>query len=181
MDLSKFLEWLKLSPRYLVPIAIVTAILLFSPTPFLEKLGLSLFVIQFRAYLSIVFLLSSVLILANWVLSLFEWLRKQIEGRKRANEYYKRLESLSDEEKDLLRGYIDGNTKTQYFSVSDGVVNGLEALKIIYRSSTVGYLNNWSYNINPWVWNHLHDHPELLYKRSDKRYTSYNSSRRRRI
>lgn len=46
--------------------------------------------------------------------------------------------------------------------MADGVVGGLEAQRILYRSSNVGDLDEWAYNIQPWAWEHLKSSPGLL-------------------
>lgn len=71
---------------------------------------------------------------------------------------------LSEPEKEILRGYVHNSTTTLYFPMSDGVVGGLEAQRILYRSSNIGHLDEWAYNIQPWAWEYLNDHPELLDK-----------------
>jgi hypothetical protein len=42
------------------------------------------------------------------------------------------------------------------------VVNGLEIKKVIFRASNIGDLDEWAYNIQPWAWEYLNDHPELF-------------------
>jgi len=42
------------------------------------------------------------------------------------------------------------------------VVNGLEIEKIVFKSSNIGQLDEWAYNIQPWAWDYLNNHPELL-------------------
>lgn len=43
------------------------------------------------------------------------------------------------------------------------VVLGLETEKIIYRASSLSsYYTNFPYNIQPWAWEYLNQHPDLL-------------------
>lgn len=47
--------------------------------------------------------------------------------------------------------------------MGSGIVNELVVLGIIYRSSNFAdTVDEWSYNIQPWVWEYLHQHPELV-------------------
>jgi len=46
--------------------------------------------------------------------------------------------------------------------MADGRVGGLEAEGIIFRSSNVGNIESWAYNLQPWAWDYLSAHPELL-------------------
>ncbi len=75
----------------------------------------------------------------------------------------KRLQNLSIQEKQILCGYILNGTKTQYFMLEDGVVQGLEHSHIIYRSSGMGsLLHGFSYNIQPWAHEYLVKNVHLI-------------------
>ena len=79
----------------------------------------------------------------------------------------RRLQSLTDEEIHILSAYIMRKTRTQYLSIQSGVVKGLVHDNIIYRSSNVGSLEYgamaFAHNIQPWAWEYLNDHPEIVY------------------
>jgi len=87
-------------------------------------------------------------------------------GLKGATE---RLHNLTAEEREILRGYIGNGTKTQLLDIQSGVVNELEEVFIIYRSSNIGHLSGWSYNIQPWAWDYLNKHLELLFSNEEER------------
>jgi len=73
------------------------------------------------------------------------------------------LNNLTDEEKSILKMYIYWGKKTQTFSMSDGVVNGLELKNIIYRASSLSECYSYfPYNIQPWAWEYLNKHKYLL-------------------
>jgi len=55
-----------------------------------------------------------------------------------------------------------GQTKTQYLDLENGVVRGLELDIVIYKASNIGQINTWAYNIQPWAWDYLNEHPESL-------------------
>lgn len=162
MDISKLSEWLKLSPRYLLPISLVTGFVLFASANILDTFGLTPFVRQYRPYLGTVFLLSTVLLLVDWSIKSYEWTRKRYRQSSELGRGQRRLHKLTDPEKRILNGYIGSKTRSQYLSIESGIVNGLEAEGIIYRASTVGRLTDWAYNIQPWAWEYLNKHPELL-------------------
>lgn len=89
-------------------------------------------------------------------------------GRK-INDYHfwkarkKRLHRLSAEEKQILRAYIERQTRSLNLDVMSGVVNGLEQETIIYRASSLGHLMaGFAYNIQPWAWDYLNEHRDLL-------------------
>jgi hypothetical protein len=93
-------------------------------------------------------------------------------GRKNLREFnLKRnilnaLMTLTQEEKAFLRPYIAQGTNTRYVSIYDGVANGLQAKKIIYRASSMsvagapGLLFPW--NLQPTAREMLNDQPNLL-------------------
>ena len=62
----------------------------------------------------------------------------------------------------MLASYVVGNTKTLTLDLRSGVAGGLESSRIIYRSSTLGSLHGFDYNIQPWAWDYLRQHRELL-------------------
>ncbi|MBI3319988.1 MAG: superinfection exclusion B family protein [Candidatus Omnitrophica bacterium] len=62
-----------------------------------------------------------------------------------------------------MRRYVEGKTRTQYFQIEDGVIQGLVAVDVLYRSAQVGHLlSGFAYNIQPWAWEYLNRHPDLL-------------------
>ena len=83
MDSSKLTEWVKLSPRYLIPIGVLLGVLLWA-TPLVNGLRLAPFVAQFGPYLGAAFLLDWLLVLSA-LLSLFiptsDQLRAKLEQR----------------------------------------------------------------------------------------------------
>ena len=162
MDFSKYIEWVKLSPRYLFPIAISSGILLFSGETIIETLGLAEITNSYRSIIGIIFLLSFALVVASWGLSLGNIIKNAWLRNRKFRNLKKRISDLTLEEKDVLLGYIQNQTRTQYLSIENGVVIELESLGIIYRSSNIGDIESWSYNIQPWAWKYLNEHPELL-------------------
>lgn len=164
MDFSKYLEWIKLSPRYLLPIAIFTGFVLFAPSEWLDIFGLTDVVERYRPYFGLLFLLATVLLISSSVMAGYDWVKRWREETRMMKEMRQSLHCLSEPEKEVLRGYIDNGTKTCYLSIQDGVVGSLRAHGIIYRGSTVGKMDRWAYNIQPWAWEYLNANPELLTK-----------------
>jgi hypothetical protein len=164
MDWSKLIDWIKLSPKYLLPIILVSGILIFAPTSFLAILGLDTFIILARPWIGIIFLLSSSLLIVNIFYSVYDWFKAEHKKKKIKGIRQERLHKLTPREKEIFLGYILNDTRTQYLDYSDGVARGLEAEGFIFMSSNVGDLDSWSYNIQPWVWD--------LFKNSFKSYFS---------
>ena len=162
VDFSKYLDWVKLSPRYLSPIAAFAGFVLFAPPGMLDRLGLAQAATTYRLYFGVVFLLFTILLLTSVLASIYDALIGWRGQRRKTKDMQQTLHRLSEPEKEVLCGYIQGQTTTQYLDMSDGVVGGLEAQRIIYKSSNIGDPESWAYNIQPWAWNYLNDHPKLL-------------------
>lgn len=167
MDLSKYLEAIKLSPKYLVPFVIVSGFLLFARPDILEIFGLAELSAKYRPYIGGIFLLTAALVLSHWMISLYQWLAKRRLWSRRIKAAKKTLHNLTGEEKEILRAYIGGNTRTQYLQLESGVASGLELEYIIFRSSNIGNLDGWAYNIQPWAWDYLNKHRELLFTKEE--------------
>lgn len=162
MDFSKLTEWLKLKPRYLVALGIASGLLLFLPDRFLLSLGLSELSASFRPWIGGVFLLSTVLLLTHFLSKIGTPVQEKIEEALAVRGWAKRLKELTPEEKAHLQQYIQGNTQTRYYDLSDGVVKGLVAKKILYRATSLGQGEAFAYNMQPWAWRRLKKRPDIL-------------------
>lgn len=75
----------------------------------------------------------------------------------------KAFRRLDPEELKVLRRYISSATKTQPLDLTDGVTRSLEAAGIIYRAANVSMgMTRFAFNIQPWAWEYLHEHPEAI-------------------
>ena len=86
------------------------------------------------------------------------WIKKRYDNSSKQRNKVYRLKNLTFEEKEILLGYFVNESRTQKFAKTDGVVNQLEIDNIIFRSSNIGNLDSWPYNIQPWVWEFLKNH-----------------------
>lgn len=155
-------ELLKQPLRYSIGLGIVAAIVLFLPSSMVEKLGLLKYRDEGKPYLGVVLLVCIAIAIANGIgfgVSEYNHYRFLLAGKKR-------LHRLTIKEKQILRAYIEGQTRSVYLDVSSGTVNGLVAESIIYRSSQLSNpmagLTAFAYNIQPWAWDYLNDHRDLL-------------------
>jgi Super-infection exclusion protein B len=84
--------------------------------------------------------------------------RRNLEKARRRH-----LQNLTEPEKVVLREYLHCGTKTASWDMQDGVVHGLEAYRILFRSSTIGNVfSGFPYNMHDDVWDYLKEHPELI-------------------
>lgn len=168
MDLSKYIDWIKLKPRYLIPISLVSGFLIFSPDSCLDIFALNEFVNHSRPWIGIIFLLSAVLTLSSLFIYIGSKTSSMISSISKQKQMYYRLNNLTPDEKVILRGYIKENTRSQNFQFDDGRLEELIENRIIYQSSTFvspGY--TLSYNINPKALNYLQKNKNLIYTSED--------------
>ena len=162
MDFSKITEWLKVFSKYPLPISLVTGFVLFANEQTLESLGLLELVSLYKSYLSIIFLLSSALLLTNWMILFFQFLQKRYKLLRSKKSEEKYLHSLTQKEKIILLLFIHFKTKDQNLPITDGTVSGLEGRRVIIRAPSIGNPENWAYIIQPWAWDYLNKHRELI-------------------
>jgi hypothetical protein len=159
---AKLVELTKIPLRLVGGIFVVVAASLFIPSSIVGKLGLLKYREEGKPYLGLSFLLLSVIIVSRVIGMVITWYDHHLFLRTKK----KRLHVLTAEEVQILRGYIEGQTRTSYLSIQSGVVKGLSAEGIIYRSSNLsapGYgFASFAHNIQPWAWQYLNEHRDLL-------------------
>ncbi|HDZ48225.1 hypothetical protein LCGC14_0209820 [marine sediment metagenome] len=159
----KYLEWLKLSGKHALVLFLISSVLLFGSEELINTLGLLEAREAVKPWLGVVWLVSLSITAADSIYLVFKWVKKRIEWRVNLKRLQKGLHNLTPEEKAFLSGYITNNTRTQSAHYNDGMINGLVAATIIYRSSNLSqYHTTFPYNIQPWAWEYLQKHPEVL-------------------
>lgn len=140
---------------------------LFSPSSVLGVLGLDGLRAEHQPWVGAVFVVSTLLFATAAIRAMAEMFGPIIRGRWNLRQWEKELHVLSPPEVGALREYIDNETTTRSFYLSDGVAGGLVGKNILYRASNIGHPGSVSfdYNLQPWAWRYLRKHPEIL--RSD--------------
>ena len=159
MSFKEYLDWIKLPPKYIFALSIVSGIVLYGPNSISEGLGLDLFLNDYRKFVGVFFLLTVFLLFAH----IIGFLKIKYEKHTNSKKLKKRLFELTVIEKKILSKYIDNNTRTEYFNFTDGVILGLVHEHVLYRTSNIS--DNppvFPFNIQPWAWDYLRKHPELL-------------------
>lgn len=160
---STIKEWLKLKPRYLFALLLISGFLVFSPEIWLAELGLNSIASSLSAWIGGVFLISAILLLTNSLAYLSEPIQASINEWRSTIVYSKQLKSLSKLEKEVLKRYFEQDTQSLRLASMDGIAEGLVAKIILFRSSNLGTADGYfAYNIQPWAWVYLKKHPELL-------------------
>ncbi len=161
---ERILEFLKLLLQTEVALFLLvfSGILVFAPTDLLDTLGVAPLVIQYRSSLGAIFLLCVSVLVVRMGTSVVRGVKHKYDNSRLRKAREARLHDLTPQERTILDSYFSEQTRTQELDSTDGVVNGLEHAGIIYRSSIVGELESWAYNIQPWAWDYLNAHPDLL-------------------
>ncbi|MEY2563398.1 MAG: hypothetical protein QOH88_1591 [Verrucomicrobiota bacterium] len=160
---KSFLEFLKLAPRYLVSLGIISAFLLFSSAHTLERLGVLELTQKNRSWLGLIFIVSTALFGVSLCIDIFHWLRRWWHRRAAFRRVTQRLHRLTEDEKQILRFYFAEETRSNILRIDDGVVQELVSEGIIYRSASLGnMLEGFAHNIGDIAWDYLHVYPNLL-------------------
>ncbi|HEY60672.1 MAG TPA: hypothetical protein G4N92_08330 [Anaerolineae bacterium] len=174
MNLSKITEWIKLPPRYLIPISVVTGTLIILDKPLLSLFGLSNFVEKTLPYISIIFFTSTALIITSVIVCIINWGKRKIASKNEHKNITDRLCHLTQGEKLILLGYFLEDSRSQQLLIGDGTVRELESFGIIYRSSNIGSIDYFAYNIQPWVWNYVKENWKKIFNEGDiNKYQDY--------
>lgn len=157
------LGWLKLPQTILWGLLIVCALMLWGPPQFITGLGLAAFIQTYRMYLGVAFLFFAVATVPRLIFHIFIWPLNAIKARRDHKRRIARLNDLSPDEKARLLHFIANETRTTTLDYTNGVTQRLAHAGIIYRASNLSQGGTrFAYNIQPWAWNYLRDHPELL-------------------
>ena len=170
------LEFLKLAPRYLIAVALMAGVLLFLPDTWLERIDVNNFAQTHRQWLGLAFLVSAILWSVSAITTCLAWIAGRLFQRRLRQHIAQKLSSLNEDEKQILRYYFAKETRANMLKINDGVVQGLVANRIIYRSASTGSLvEGFAHNITDAAWDYIHANPEVLQGttntyRTDKRW-----------
>ena len=160
---KKFLAFLKLTPRHFISLGLISAVLLFADEQSLKFIGVFDFVQHYRLWLGTIFVVSIVVVavfisadglsvIVNW------WMNRKLYER-----VTRRLNCLSEDEKQILRFYIANQTRTNFLRHDDEIVQDLISTGIIYYSSSPGSLfEGFAHNISDIAWEYLYKNAHLL-------------------
>jgi purine nucleoside permease len=165
--IGKAIDWIKLSPRYLFPIALLTGCLLCAPSWVLEILGLNWEMPAIRPYMGGIFALSSTLLLSAYLVKIGNWVSAKVTVLDQRIRAKARLHKLTDPEKEILGKFIDKPVRALPLDATDGHVCDLERLRIIRKASKYsrhgrGATIITDYCISEWAFKYLKKHRDLL-------------------
>ncbi len=165
IDFGKIKDILSLTVKQVLIVLVASWSLLLLPDGLLARMGLVDLRNDFRAWVGLVALVSLAWLVALPIYNLGVWVEKEVVYWRIRRNGLAILRNLSSVEKEYLRQYIDQNTTTLTFELSDGVVQGLQQKGLIVRVSSVGRPSprpEFDYNIQPWADRVLRENPNLL-------------------
>ena len=164
--LGKLKEWLTMGVVPLGGVVVASGIVLFAPNALLLVFGLDSVVADIRPYLGGAFILSFSLLLCMFGKGVWDSvLRGYIRDTLAVRMHLRELRGLTEDEKQRLRPYIEQQTRSHVFSMHGGVAMGLQQRGIIIRISSIGLPGSsfaFPFQIQPWAWEYLNEHPDLL-------------------
>lgn len=152
----------ELAVKPLIAIAVASGFLLFIPASVVAQLGMSKFVMDYRSWLGLAFVVSCAYLLAHAVVDLVKRVHDHFEVRAIWKAQSQYLRSLTPDERARLRPYIGEQRSSVVYQITDGVVGGLVGKGILFRSSNIGHGTGFAFNIQPWARSELEKNPSLL-------------------
>ncbi|MFV8352566.1 super-infection exclusion protein B [Flavobacterium sp. XS2P14] len=125
MDFFKsFFDFTKLPTKIFLVFSIVTGVFIFSDSEILKKLHLDKFD-EYGGYIGLAFLLSTVLVIVNLIIWIFNKLHFEYKLKKLKAEYKQILTELDPKEKAVLREFAIQSQNSVTMPYDDTVVSGL--------------------------------------------------------
>lgn len=166
-----FIEFLKLPPNILAAISIVTGLLLFLPDNYIEKLYMDNFRNNYGFIISILFLISSTILIVLLFTYTIKYISNKISNRKIKKGKIKYLMNADKNKTNLIKEFINDSTHTLTLPMNDGLVIELSHFGIITMAGgtqlvDMGFDNsvNLKYFLQPWVINLIKNNDELKEK-----------------
>lgn len=160
--LKTIIGYLKLKPRHLFGLSVVCFVIVGLPKACRLYLGYDESIQPYRGWISLLGVASGaywfVMVAAGfpqWALDkLWDWI---LLKKAQTN-----LSKLARDEKEYIAKYIQGDISSRYFHPGDGIINGLEAKRVVYRASVISKHGPcFAYNLRPWVLQAFDKYPDL--------------------
>lgn len=160
--LHQFLDLMRLPIRLVIGALGALAVFFVAPDRWLTAVG----ILQYKPTEKTSFGILLLVLIGSVFASIAGAVLGKIHTRRFLHGKREMLEALSDEEKTLLRTYIVRGTKTLHLPFNHGVIQGLVHSGVLYRATNASNPNYgataFAYNLQPWAWKYLREHPEML-------------------
>jgi len=163
MDPSKILSWLiERTPKAAGALLVFCLSALVLSDAIVEKLRLNELRESNGPWLGVGALIGMAVLIVHALPVPWRWLRERIVRHLAMRRGKRRLRTLTPKEKEFLRQFFDEKTKTVRESVDDGVIAGLERVRVVFQATDFILNLHTDFNIAEWAWDYLQKNPELL-------------------
>jgi hypothetical protein len=136
--ISDALEALKLPAKVIAGIAMSAGVLALAPNSWIQKFGLDAFMAFARPYVSLVFIISSSILLVEFAIYLKGHVANRLRRRKALAKLIERVRSLDPAERIVLREFFIQGQSTVKLPMDEPVVAGLIQKGIIHQVGQLG-------------------------------------------
>ena len=152
--------------RVAMILALFCGALVLAPTGVLRYLSIDAFVYGWKAEISLIFIFSICVLVAEIILALRKEVHSRVEVWKLKRHFLYQFRHLSDDEKEFLSDFMDDDISTVTPALGSGVAGSLAAKSIIFRSSQICLFGQgFPYSIQPAALSLLKKYPHFLSER----------------
>lgn len=126
----------------------------------MEWLGIIEFARSYRHWFAVAFIVSTIVFSVDRTVALAGAYLERWRTKRRC---IKRLNSLTNSEKPIVRHYLERKTRANHLRAGDGTVAGLVSCGIIYQAATIDDpAGVFAFNITEDAWHYLQKHHERI-------------------
>ncbi|TMN21881.1 superinfection exclusion B family protein [Lentibacillus cibarius] len=164
--MNNIVNILKLPPTIMSGLAIASGLLLFLPDHIIDKLYMTDLKEEYGLLIGGVFIISVSILVSYIGVSVSKAIYSKIINEKRVKLRKKQLKKLNNEEKELLKYFMDQPDKTLKLPMNNGITIKLQYYKIITPAGNNHLVlatdMRIPYFLQPWVQEFLSVNPHLL-------------------
>ena len=162
----KFSEFFKLPTKIMCSICISTGLILFLPDNIIQMLYVTKFRNNYGFTIGIVFIISLSILLINFLISMYNVIRKKYSDITKRKNMHKTLLKLSGYQKKIVYELYIKDNHTIFLSIQDGSINELVALNILTRTTNCNITSAFNpkipFTLQSWVIDKINNDSELL-------------------
>jgi len=136
--LKNLFDLTKLPAKFFFLFAVISGFILFADNTILEKVQLDKLNETYGWIVGLVFITSSGLVVVNFSIWLFKYIRTQFKIRKIKNSFKERLKNLDLHEQSVIREFLINQQTSIEMPIDDPVVSGLLKKRILVINKQLG-------------------------------------------
>lgn len=136
--LKNLFDLTKLPAKFFFLFAVLSGFILFADNTLLEKIHLDKLNETYGWIVGLVFIASSGLVVVNFIIWLFKYIRTQFKIRKIKNSFKERLKNLDLHEQSVIREFLLNQQTSIEMPIDDPVVSGLLKKRILVINKQLG-------------------------------------------